>query len=443
MPASLVSSSPSTQTPPSPRHFRFAWVTAVLATGAFATWLAWQVGGRTSVLYVSDVGQALAALAATATCFHIGVRRRERRVFWWLLAGSCCAWMSGQVVWTVYDLASPAGPPIPSWADVGYLAFIPLAVGALLCHPGLRGTGMRKARSLLDGLAIAVALLFLSWTSVLGPLWRSSDLTTLGGVVTLAYPFGDVVIAFFVVLALYRMTTPNRLGLWFLLAGLIGLALADSTYAYLVQVRRYTTGNLLDTGWFVGFLGIALGALASDRRDLRVRADASLPAIPSLVAPLLPMLVALVAAAYSIDLTHRPDWVALTMVFALVLFTLARLALLVLDCAATSRDRRQGSALGDPARAATPGMNRPEPCRPKPRANVPLRPVRRPDRNMAGSDRSSPRPRTSAAPCGNTMVVARGLDGATFSATIVAALICASTAISFYDLYLVYTLLSR
>jgi diguanylate cyclase len=120
-----------------------------------------------------------------------------------------------------------------------------------------------------------VALLFLSWMSVLGPLWRSSDLTTLGGVVTLVYPFGDVVIAFFVVRALYRMTTPDRLGLWFLLAGLIGLALADSTYAYLVEVKRYSTGNLLDTGWFAGFLGIAPGALASDVRDVRVRAESS------------------------------------------------------------------------------------------------------------------------------------------------------------------------
>jgi hypothetical protein len=262
--------------------------------------------------------------------------------------------MSGQVIWTAYDLAGSEGPPIPSWADVDYIAFIPLAVGALLCHPGIRGSGMRKARSLLDGLAIAVALLFLSWTSVLGPLWRSSDLTTLGGVVTLAYPFGDVVIAFFVVLALYRMTTTDRLGLWCLLAGLIGLALADSTCAYLVQVKGYMTGNLLDTGWFVGFLGIALGALVSEVRDLSVRADASLPApaLPALVAPLLPMLVALGVAGTSIDLGHRPDRVALTMAFALVLLALARQALLVRDFVAAGRNGRQGNAVDRLAGAA-------------------------------------------------------------------------------------------
>ena len=54
---------------------------------------------------------------------------------------------------------------------------------------------------MFDGLVVATALLFLSWTLVLGPLWRSADLSTWAGVVALAYPFGDVVIVFFIVLA--------------------------------------------------------------------------------------------------------------------------------------------------------------------------------------------------------------------------------------------------
>jgi len=74
-----------------------------------------------------------------------------------------------------------------------------------------------RARSVLDGMVIATALLFVSWTLVLGPLWRSTDLTTLGGLVTLAYPFGDVVIVFFIVLAIRGMTGENRSALWCLL----------------------------------------------------------------------------------------------------------------------------------------------------------------------------------------------------------------------------------
>jgi len=69
---------------------------------------------------------------------------------------------------------------VPSWADVGYLGAIPLAAAALLCHPGMHTAGSHKTRATLDGLAIGTAVLLLSWTFVLGSLWRHTDLTTAG-----------------------------------------------------------------------------------------------------------------------------------------------------------------------------------------------------------------------------------------------------------------------
>lgn len=317
-----------------------------MATSIFAACLVWQVGGERSVTYISDAGTVSASLIASLACFRVGWHHEGRwRLSWWLLAAACGAWMLGEVIWTAYDVAGGEGPPIPSWADVGYLSFIPLAVAALLYHPGLRGSGMRKARSLIDSLSIAVALLFLSWVTVLGALWRDSDLTTLGGVVTLAYPVGDVVIAFFVLIALRRMGSAERVGLWCLLAGLIALALADSAYAYVVEVAQYSTGNLLDVGWFAGFLGIALGAFASDGRDVVVRAESSLSALPSLIAPLAPMFVALCVAGIRMTLGHRPDRVAVAMLLALILLTFVRQALLLFDLFKSGHGERQDRLL--------------------------------------------------------------------------------------------------
>ena len=51
------------------------------------------------------------------------------------------------------------------------------------------------------------------------------------GIRALGYPFGDVVIVLFVVLAVRGMTREGRLPLWLLLGGLLAMALADSTYA--------------------------------------------------------------------------------------------------------------------------------------------------------------------------------------------------------------------
>jgi hypothetical protein len=154
------------------------------------------------------------------------------------------------------------------------------------------------------------------------------------------------------------------------------------------------------------------------------------------------MLVALIVAANRIDLAHRPDGVALTMVFALVMLSIVRLALLVLDCVASRRNQRQGSAVDRPARAARPGTIRPERGCPKARGNESPRPVRRPGREVTGSGRISSAPPSATALRWGARATTRGGRGETFSASVVVALVCASTAISFYDLYLVYTLLA-
>jgi hypothetical protein len=335
---------------------------AAFATGVFAAWVGWGIGGEMSVLYADDLATVLAALTATVLCVRAGSRNaRELRPFWWLLAGACGAWALAEMIWGVYELVLHEEVPVPSWADLGYLAAIPFAVVALVCHPAMRGGRAHKARSVLDGLIVATALLFLSWTVVLGPLWRSTDLSTLGGVVAFAYPFGDVVIIFFIVLAIRGMTGADRLALWCLLAGLLALALSDATYSYLTEVKSYETGSLIDTGWFAGYLGIALGAFCSDARESMVRSPGlSLPGPASLVAPFLPVLGALSVAAVEIELGRRLDDVAWITAFGLVALVLARQGLLVLDLVGQGEERDAvvakqlaHAALGHPIPAVT------------------------------------------------------------------------------------------
>jgi hypothetical protein len=204
----------------------------------------------------------------------------------------------------------------------------------------MRAGGTQKARSVLDGLTVATALLVLSWTVLLGPLWRSTDLSTLGGPVTIAYPFGDVVIIFFIVLAIRGMAVGDRLALWCLFGGLIAIALSDSVYTYLTGVKGFESGNLIDTGWFAGYLGISLGAFCSDARDSVVDSiGLTLPGPASLIAPFLPVVGALSVVAIEIQLGHRLDDVARIAAFALIALVLARQGLLVLDLVGQREER--------------------------------------------------------------------------------------------------------
>lgn len=202
------------------------------------------------------------------------------------------------------------------------------------------------ATLLLDGLTVA-ALLFLSWTLVLGAIWESSDLTTLGGLVALAYPFGDVVVTFFIVLAVLRMTGAPRLSLWCLLGGLLAMSLSDSVYAYLTGVKDFESGGVLDAGWFAAYLGIALSAhLANTRGGVaREERGCHAPPLASLVVPFLPLLLALGVLGIQVQLGDRPDLASVVIALGLLALVLARQALLLLDAGAGGvRESLQGTA---------------------------------------------------------------------------------------------------
>lgn len=352
---------------PTARRVRAAFALAALATAMFVGWIWRGFGGELTTLYVDDVATILAALAASVLCFHAGLRHTStHRRYWWLLCAACSAWTFGEVVWAVYDLVLRTPTPVPSWADLGYLGAIPFAVAALLSHPAVAGPAARQARFAIDGLLVATALLFLSWTFVLGPLWHSSDLTTLGGLVALAYPFGDVVIVFFVVLAVRRMPSGHRLALWCLLGGVLTLALSDSAYAYLAGVQGYETAGLLDTGWFVGYLAIAVGAFCSHSEPPARHAESRAPSLEALIVPFLPVVAALGVVALEPELVQELNPIAFATAFALVAQVLARQLLVLRDVAAhaalpaggmsgrvhTAELDEQGRSVSPPARGA-------------------------------------------------------------------------------------------
>jgi hypothetical protein len=341
--------------------FGAALAIALGATVTFGVWIYAGVGGETTVRYVTDVATIVAALLATASCARAAVRQTDVRLrrFWWLLAAGCGAWALGEGIWSAYDLLG-GDVPVSSWADAAYLAAVPPVVAALLVHPAVRGRTLGRVRSVLDALVIATSLFLLGWIAVLGPLRQSIELSSLDGLVALAYPLTDVVIVVFVVLVIRGTTSTVRLDLWYLLAGLLLMTFSDGFYTYLVSIHDYSSGDFIDTGWFAGYLAIALGACCS-----RSRAPAPLPAgtPPSLtrtamVTPFLAMLAALVLVAVMGELGRSLDRVGLAAAFTLVVLVLCRQALVLVDVllptgeAVGSVSRRLISALEGPAAPA-------------------------------------------------------------------------------------------
>ena len=297
----------------------------VAVTALFALWVSLGWGGPVVTSYVDDLVTVLAAASAVAAGAVAASRHRgEERRFWAWMAAACGAWTFAEVLWAVYDLSGNGKVPVPSWADVGYLAAIPLAAVALLAHPAVNAGSPRRARVFFDGLVVACAALLVSWLTVLGPLWGRADLTTFGGIVAVAYPFGDVVLIVLVVLTARALPRGDRLPENAVLCGVVCMALSDSAYTYLTAVKSYSTGSWIDAGWVAAYLAFAVGAFAASgqRRILLVTTRSTRP-VTSLMAPYLVLLPALVVVTVEVSVgrpLNRLEWsLALTLALLVVI----------------------------------------------------------------------------------------------------------------------------
>jgi len=230
-------------------------------------WLAslvWGLGGPRATQAISNFGLIAAAGAAGITCIRTArFSSPQQQRMWKLLGFSALSWGSGQAAWTWYETVLGRDVPFPSLADVGYLAAPPLAAAALISLPFAAQSLVGRLRQVLDGLMIAASLLLASWVLVLSPLFRAGGDDLTSQVISLAYPIGDVVVGTIVlfVLARARMGRGTRgTPLPLLGGGLVAIAVADSGFVYLTASGSYSSGALIDAGWFLGYLLILLAA---------------------------------------------------------------------------------------------------------------------------------------------------------------------------------------
>jgi diguanylate cyclase (GGDEF)-like protein/PAS domain S-box-containing protein len=217
---------------------------------------------------VGDLMQLTAALLAVAGC--IGAARRggpERRA-WAVLASALGVWTSALTLWTWYGLTRGHVYPFPSLADLGFVGYAVPAVAALFLFPRSSRRRASRLHELLDATVIAGSVLFVSWSTVLGPLYQS-DGTGLARVVGLAYPMADIAVAS-VVLVLGMRVSPEQRRPWLLFGGgLVLLTATDSVFiSMMAQGQTGLTGTPLVLGWVAA---MALIAAASQVRPSRAR----------------------------------------------------------------------------------------------------------------------------------------------------------------------------
>ena len=299
----------------------------------FAAWLFFHWGGSGLTQRFDNIAETLAALGAAAACGIAAWRHRRRsRLAWALIGASALSWGIGQAIWSYYELVAGRQVPFPSFADLGYLGAVPLAIAGVLCFPSAPSRATSLLRTILDAVLTAGSLFIISWATVLGTVYRTGSGGLLAQLITLAYPAGDIVIATIVLIVASRAARVNRLPFLLLAGGLIANLLADSAFAYLTTTNAYGTGNPTDTGWFAGYLLIAIASLwaVRARTATQVASDGTTSRI-WLALPYAPIAAAAIVAVYQEVLPGALDSVVFWSLMAVIVGVVVRQYLMLTD----------------------------------------------------------------------------------------------------------------
>jgi diguanylate cyclase (GGDEF)-like protein len=167
---------------------------------------------------------------------------------WGLIGLGALCWAAGDVYWQL-NLATMSSPPVPSWADAGYLSFCPLAFLGILSLIRNRFSGAPKAL-VADAFAASLSVGALSAAIVVHPVLSHAQGGTLAIATNLAYPLVDLLLLGLIVGA-------TALGGWRLQRTLVLLGLsvisfwiADSLYLITVATNTYQQSAWFNPFWY-------------------------------------------------------------------------------------------------------------------------------------------------------------------------------------------------
>lgn len=259
------------------------FVGAVLFGGAGLVILhAWVgIGGSDLDFAINSVVYDAVIVAAGLACLTRAWRGGPERGAWIAIGASVLAWAGGEIWWTAYIEGNPEAP-YPSPADIGYLAFYPLAVVGLYLLVRARAREL-DSRLWMDGVIAALG------TGALGAalLFEFVADRTSGSAVematTLAYPVGDIVLISLVVgvIALTRWR-PGRT--WtLLLAGLATMAAADVAFTLQAYEATLPGGDWVEPIYVIS--AVIIGAEAWQPQASTIEPEARFDGWREMVVP--------------------------------------------------------------------------------------------------------------------------------------------------------------
>ncbi|WP_405978461.1 putative bifunctional diguanylate cyclase/phosphodiesterase [Streptomyces sp. NBC_00158] len=243
-----------------------------LVSGGYAVGAALGWGSPELAKIMGDFGLSAAGLLAAVSCYHYAraIDRRERPA-WLMFAFSSLMGGLGNAVWGWYEVVLGQKVPEPSLADFAFLCFAPPAIVGLLVLAKRPVTRAGWVCLGLDSWLIGGSLLTLSWSLALANAARTAQSGAPGSVpraaLSLAYPLLDIALVSMVLVLHFRRSANNRSAVNTAIAALALTVLSDALFTSPLLNTTYSSGEILDAGWFAGSLLLAYAPWGARRPD--------------------------------------------------------------------------------------------------------------------------------------------------------------------------------
>jgi diguanylate cyclase len=218
---------------------RFIWKAYAVLGALLAAYLASVIIRRTGHTWTWLDGWLVCAFEGVAAllCITHGLTAATRRVISLTLGVALLAWTIGDVFLTIETMGG-GDIPVPSLADLFYIAFYPIAYVAIVLI--LRQEARRLTRPIwLDGLVAGLGAAAVCAAFAFNSVAQITDGGAVAAMTRLAYPVGDLLLLSLVIggsaVMAGRRTVP-----WLLLAAGISLNVVGDTFN-LFQASEYAT----------------------------------------------------------------------------------------------------------------------------------------------------------------------------------------------------------
>jgi len=239
------------------------------------------IGGPGLDTAINGIAYDAVVVCAGLACLTRALRGGPERGAWYAISASIFAWGAGEIWWTLYIEGNP-GAPYPSPADIGYLAFYPLAALGLYLLVRARAHELDR-RLWMDGLVAALGTAALGAALLFEFVADHTSGSTIEVLTTIAYPFGDVLLVSLIVgvIALTRWR-PGRT--WtLLLGGLAVMAVADVAFTLQSYEAALPGGDWVEPIYL--FSAVLLGAEAWQPQADRILPDARFDGWREMIVP--------------------------------------------------------------------------------------------------------------------------------------------------------------